>query len=94
MAPFGFGNPPPVFAIANAEVAAAPVLLKEKHLRVHLRQNGRNLMTKAWNFAARAGELPAGARTDAAFTVEEDAYALSRGWGGWSAVLKDIRPVQ
>jgi hypothetical protein len=51
-------------------------------------------MTKAWNFAARAGELPAGARTDAAFTVEEDAYALSRGWGGWSAVLKDIRPVQ
>jgi single-stranded-DNA-specific exonuclease len=94
MAPFGFGNPPPVFAIANAEVAAAPVLLKEKHLRVHLRQNGRNLMTKAWNFAARAGELSAGARTDAAFTVEEDAYALSRGWGGWSAVLKDIRPVQ
>jgi single-stranded-DNA-specific exonuclease len=94
MAPFGFGNPPPVFAIANAEVAAAPVLLKEKHLRVHLRQNGRNLMTKAWNFAARAGELPAGARTDAAFRVEEDAYALSRGWGGWSAVLKDIRPVQ
>jgi single-stranded-DNA-specific exonuclease len=92
MAPFGFGNPPPVFAIANAEVAAAPVLLKEKHLRVHLRQNGRNLMTKAWNFAPRAGELPAGARTDAAFTVEEDAYSLSRGWGGWSAVLKDVRP--
>jgi single-stranded-DNA-specific exonuclease len=92
MAPFGFGNPPPLLAILNAEIAAAPVVLKEKHLRVHLRQNGRNLMSKAWNFAERATELAAGSRRDAAFTIEEDAYSESRGWGGWAAVLKDIRP--
>jgi single-stranded-DNA-specific exonuclease len=92
MAPFGFGNPAPVLGMLDAEVAAAPVLLKEKHLRVHLRQNGRNLLSTAWNLAARAGELPAGGRTDAAFSIEEDAYAESRGWPGWSAVLKDIRP--
>jgi single-stranded-DNA-specific exonuclease len=91
MAPFGFGNPPPVLAILDAEVAALPVVLKEKHLRVHFRQNGRNLLSTAWNFAARAEELPLGARRDAAFSVEEDAYSESRGWGGWSAVLKDIR---
>ena len=93
MAPFGFGNPPPLFAILDAEVAASPVVLKEKHLRVHLRQNGRNLLSTAWNFAERASEFTAGARTDAAFFLEEDSYAADRGWGGWSAVLKDVRPV-
>ena len=91
MAPFGFGNPPPVLAILDAEVAAVPVVLKEKHLRVHLRQNGKNLLSKAWNFAERAPELTPGARTDAAFSIEEDPYSESRGWGGWAAVLKDVR---
>jgi single-stranded-DNA-specific exonuclease len=91
MAPFGFGNPPPVLAILDAEVAEAPVVLKEKHLRVHLRQNGKNLFSKAWNFADRAAELTTGARVDAAFSIEEDAYSESRGWGGWAAVLKDVR---
>jgi len=92
MAPFGFGNPPPMLVILDAEVARAPVVLKEKHLKVHLRQNGRNLLSTAWNFVERAEELPVGARTDAAFSLEEDAYSESRGWGGWSAVLKDVRP--
>ena len=93
MAPFGFGNPSPVLAIAGAEIAAAPVALKEKHLKVHLRQNGRNLLATAWNFAGRSGEFTVGARADAAFTVEEDAYSESRGWGGWSATLRDVRAV-
>lgn len=92
MAPFGFGNPPPLLVIFDAEVAAAPVVVKEKHLRVHLRQNGRNLLSTAWNFAARAAEFSAGAHKDAAFFLEEDAYAESRGWGGWSAMLRDVRP--
>jgi len=94
MAPFGFGNPAPLLAIRDAEIGGAPVVVKEKHLKVHLRQNGRNLLTTAWNFAARADELSAGVRCDAAFTVEEDTYAESRGWGGWSAILRDIRPSQ
>lgn len=92
MAPFGFGNPPPLLAILDAEIAAAPVVVKEKHLRVHFKQNGKNLLSTAWNFSERAGEFSAGARTDAAFSLEEDAYSASRGWGGWCAVLKDIRP--
>ncbi len=91
LAPFGFGNPPPVLAILDAEVATAPVLLKEKHLKVQMRQNGRHLQSTAWNFAERVRELPAGAKVDAAFSLEEDAYSESRGWGGWAAVLKDVR---
>jgi single-stranded-DNA-specific exonuclease len=91
MAPFGFGNPPPMLAILDAEIAATPIVLKEKHLRVHFRQNGKNLLSKAWNFAGRAAELSRGARMDAAFSLEEDSYSASRGWGGWAATLKDIR---
>jgi single-stranded-DNA-specific exonuclease len=94
MAPFGFGNPTPLLAILDAEIAATPVLVKEKHLRVHLRQNGRNLLSTAWNFAERAGEFSVGARIDAAFSLEEDAYSASRGWRGWSATLKDVRPAR
>jgi single-stranded-DNA-specific exonuclease len=92
LAPFGCGNPAPLFATLNVEVAGPPVVMKEKHLRVMLRQNGRTLMMKAWNFAERAAELQAGARVDAAFTLEEDSYAAARGLPAWGAVLRDVRP--
>ena len=55
MAPFGFGNPAPMLAILGAEVAGAPVVMKEKHLRVHLRQGGRSL-------SPRPGILPSASR--------------------------------
>jgi single-stranded-DNA-specific exonuclease len=66
--------------------------MKEKHLRVTVRQNGRVLVLKAWNFAERAAEFEPGARVDVAFRLEEDAYSASRGYPGWAAVLKDVRP--
>jgi single-stranded-DNA-specific exonuclease len=93
LAPFGFGNPPPLLVVEGAESAGPPSVLKEKHLRVHLRQNGRSLTAKAWNFAARAAEVAAGNRIDIAFYVEEDSYAASRGWPGWCLTLKDVRPI-
>jgi len=91
LAPFGFGNPPPLLAALDAEISATPTVFKDKHLRVPLRQSGRNLRATAWNFAERAAELTAGTRADAAFTLEEDPYAASQGWPGWSAVLRDVR---
>jgi single-stranded-DNA-specific exonuclease len=92
MAPFGFGNPPPIMAMLGAEVAGPPVLMKERHLRVHLRHTGRSLFPMGWNFAERAAEFSAGSLTDAAFSIEEDSYAAGRGEDRWSAVLRDIRP--
>jgi single-stranded-DNA-specific exonuclease len=91
LAPFGHGNPPPLVAALDVEVAGQPVVMKEKHLRVTVRQNGRALVLKAWNFAERAGEMPPGARVDITFTLEEDAYSAARGYPAWAAVLRDVR---
>ncbi len=92
LAPFGCGYPAPLFAALNVEVAGPPVVWKEKHLRVPLRQNGRMLWLKAWNFAERAAELSPASRVDAALTLEEDSYAAASGLPGWSAILRDVRP--
>ena len=92
LAPFGHGNPPPLLAALGVEVAAPPIVMKEKHLRVTVRRNGRNLVLKAWNLAHRAAELAPGTRVDVAFTIEEDAYSAARGYPPWSATLRDFRP--
>jgi single-stranded-DNA-specific exonuclease len=92
LAPFGHGNQPPVLAALDVEVAGPPSVLKERHLRVMVRQNRRTLVLKAWNFAARVAELAQGARIDIAFALEEDAYAAAQGKPAWAAVLQEVRP--
>jgi len=94
LAPFGHGNPVPIFAARNVEIAGAPAVWSEKHLKVMVRQNGRTLALKAWNFAIRAGELAPGARLDVAFTLEEDPYSAARGYPGWCAILREVRPAE
>jgi len=94
LAPFGRGNEPPLFAARDVELAGPAALWNEKHLKVMVRQNGRGLSLKAWNFAERAAEMPSGARVDIAFQIEEDAYAAARGYPGWCAVLRDVRPAR
>jgi single-stranded-DNA-specific exonuclease len=66
--------------------------MKEKHLRITVRQNGRILVLKAWNLAHRASELAPGTRVDVAFNIEEDPYSAARGYSPWSAMLRDFRP--
>jgi single-stranded-DNA-specific exonuclease len=92
LAPFGHSNPAPLFAALDVEIAGPPAILKEKHLRLIARQKGRSLTLKAWNFAERAAELAPGARVDIAFSIEEDAYSAARGYPGWCATLRDVRP--
>lgn len=91
LAPFGHSNPPPMFAALDVEVAAQQVW-KEKHLKLTVRQKGRTLSLKAWNFARRAAELVPGTRVDIAFQLEEDAYSAARGFPNWAAILRDVRP--
>jgi single-stranded-DNA-specific exonuclease len=91
LAPFGCGNPAPLFALMDAEVLeAAP--WKERHARLRLAHGARRLSLKAWNFAGRLSELEPGSRIDAALSIEEDSYSASRGFPGWCAVLNEVRP--
>jgi single-stranded-DNA-specific exonuclease len=91
LAPFGYGNPQPLLAALDVEVAAPPVVFAQKHLRVAVKQNGRSLTLKAWNQAADAAAFTPGTRLDIAFTVEDDAYSAARGYQPWSASLKAAR---
>jgi single-stranded-DNA-specific exonuclease len=92
LAPFGFGNPAPLFAARDLEVVEPPYVMKEKHLRLKLRKSGKQLEVKAWNFIARIDELKKGARIDAALAFESSSFGLDRGYPNWSATLKDVRP--
>ncbi len=92
LAPFGFGNPCPTFALRSVEVAAPPDIKSEKHVFARFKQGGKLLRAKAWNFAERAPELVAGTRVDLAVQFEEDTWGASRGFAPWQAIIKDIKP--
>jgi single-stranded-DNA-specific exonuclease len=91
LAPFGMGNREPLFALLGVEVVGPPSLMGEKHIRVKVRQNGKVLTLKAWNFAERIDEFVPGSRIDAVITVEDDPWSASRGYPGWGAYIKDAR---
>ncbi len=93
LAPFGFGNPPPVFVARGVEVAAAPDIRNEKHVFMRLKCQGRIIRAKAWNFAGRVDELVAGAPIDVAFQFEDDAYSANRGYAPWQMVVRDVKAV-
>lgn len=84
--PFGMGNPSPVFAAADVEIANEPSLMKEKHVRFAAVQDGRVISFKAFHMSHRIQELPRGARVDLAFQLEADDYR-----GGWAAKVCDFR---
>ncbi len=53
--PFGLGNPRPVFAAGPVQVVDGPRRIKDRHLKMALRQGGRIFRAMAW----RAGEREA-----------------------------------
>jgi single-stranded-DNA-specific exonuclease len=93
LGPFGFGNTAPILYCPAAVVAGPPRDLKDgKHFNVPLRQNGRLLFCKAWNFADRAHLFEPGASLDVLVQIEDDPSSRKRGYGSWCLSLKDIRP--
>ena len=56
LAPFGFGNPAPIFVTRNLEIASCDIK-KEKHVFVKLKSQARMLQAKAWNWAERAERI-------------------------------------
>lgn len=83
--PFGMGNPVPVFTARGVRLLAPPRVLKEKHGKLRLRQDGadggnghgiRSFDALAWRMADRIKRdaVIAGDLLDVAFTVEENTH--------------------
>lgn len=92
LGPFGLGNPAPVFALLEAEIAEEPALFAERHLRLRVRMNGRFLRITAWQFAERLDEFSPGRLMDLALTLDLDPRSAARGYPGWGLTLRDARP--
>jgi single-stranded-DNA-specific exonuclease len=91
LAPFGFGNQPPLFAALNVELAAPPDI-REKIVLLRLKTAGRPLRAKAWDVSGwAAAAFAPGTRLDLALAIEEDAYSAERGYDPWQVVVRDVR---
>jgi single-stranded-DNA-specific exonuclease len=75
MAPFGAGNPRPIFRASGVEVVDGPRLVKDRHLKMAFRQGGRVMRGIAWRASERE-RFVTEHRTaiDLAFSVEQDSW--------------------
>ena len=69
--PFGQGNPQPLFLVRGVESMVPPQVLKEKHLALRFRQNGRQ--QRAIYFGGAESPLPE-PPWDVAFRISADEY--------------------
>ena len=56
MGPFGLANAKPVFDASGVELMGTPRRIKERHLKVQLRQDGRVFNAVAWRSAEKAAQ--------------------------------------
>ncbi len=79
LAPFGAGNPRPVFYTSPVEVVDGPRRLKDRHLKMAFRQDGRTFRAIAWNAADRETALTAQrSGIELAYTLEESEFQGER----------------
>ena len=75
LAPFGAGNPRPVFAARRVEIVDGPRTLKERHLKMALKQEGRIFRAIAWRSAEQRDYLTEDkAALDVAFSLDQNQY--------------------
>ncbi len=89
--PFGMGNPKPVFATNNLEIVSEPFIMKEKHLRLNLRdENGRQFQAVWWDGVEKSEEqtLKPKIRIELAYTPEANTW---NGTTRLQLVVKDLR---
>lgn len=92
LAPFGAGNPKPVFAARRVEVIDGPRKLKERHLKMALRQDGRVFRAVAWRAAEKHDQITTSrSAIDVAFSLEQNQY---NGETYVELTLADLRPAQ
>ncbi len=87
--PFGMGNEKPVFALANARVAAADAVgMDNKHLRLRIIKNNQTINCIGFSMGQYADTLFAGDFVNIAFQLDINSY---RGTETVQLILKDIK---
>ena len=94
LAPFGHGNPAPLFAALNVEVAAPPAVWKEKHLKVMVRQNGRTLVLEGLELRGARRRTGAGHARGRGVPARRGRVLGGARYPGWSGTLRDFRPAE
>ena len=75
LAPFGAGNPCPIFRTSNVEIVDGPRRLKDRHLKMAFRQDGRIMRGIAWRASERESFVTEHrAAIDLAFSLEQDTW--------------------
>ena len=75
LAPFGAGNPCPIFRTSRVEVIDGPRRLKDRHLKMAFKQDGRILRGIAWRASERESFVTEHrSAIDLAFSLENDTY--------------------
>ena len=75
LAPFGVGNACPVFRASGVEIVDGPRLVKDRHLKMALRQEGRIMRGIAWRAADREAFVSQHrAAIDLAYSLEQDTW--------------------
>lgn len=75
MAPYGMGNPKPLFSTGPIDVVDGPRRLKERHLKMSLRQHGRTFRALAWNAVEKEPVIAGpGAALEIAYSLEQNEF--------------------
>jgi single-stranded-DNA-specific exonuclease len=75
LAPFGAGNPCPIFRASGVEVVDGPRRIKERHLKMSFRQDGRVMRGIAWRASERETFVAEHRSSlDVAFSIEQDSW--------------------
>lgn len=97
LAPFGKGNPQPVFASRGVRLLQPPQIIKEQHVKLRIAEPGvaggsvkRALDALGWRMAESAGTLglAPGEAIDIAYTLEEN---TNPDFGGLQLILADVK---
>jgi len=96
--PLGHGNAEPIFIARRARIAAAPRIMKERHIRLDLQQDslssgGAVMKCVGWDWAERCIQmgLVAGSAVDVAYRIRENDHPE---YGGIEVEMVGIRPAE
>lgn len=89
LGPFGAANPKPVFRASAVELMEPPRRLKERHLALLVRQNGRAFRAMAWRAAEQESYLAANrSNLELAYSLDQNEY---RGERTTELTVADVR---